>query len=249
MIIALLNKSARYINNPAVLNLMASAVSQQLIKHVCPAWAMNAWQCVFYPDEKAVPAGAYRLWLLDNADQADALGYHDQDPSGVPYGKVFVNPIVQSGGTDYAGPNSVSVTISHEACEIVGDPEINSWRQINDSKLTCQELCDAVEGDAYPIPVNGKNVFVSNFLLPSWFDQMPQKGSKFDYMGKLKAPFTMTKGGYMIMMVGGRVDQIFGSKTAEKNFLKKNESKNHISARGYKRKNPTKSAKKQAKKK
>ena len=234
MIIAILNKSKRYVNNPNLLTQIASAVNIQLLQHVAPAWGINPWQCVFYPNENMVPPSAYRLWILDDADQANALGYHDQDPNGVPYGRVFVNPIISNKGTDCSTNNSVSVTISHEVCEIVGDPEVNAWRQMNNGKLTCQELCDAVEGDAYPINVNGTNIFVSNFLLPAWFDMVPVKESKFDYLGKLKAPFTMTKGGYMIIMAGGRVTNIFGSKLAEKKFLK-NAGKKHPAARAYKR--------------
>jgi hypothetical protein len=235
MIIALLNKSSRYVANSSLLVDMASAVSQQLSKHVAPAWGMVPWSCLFFNDEKSVPTGAYRLWLLNDADQADALGYHDQDPSGMPYGKVFVNPVIKSGGTDFVGPNSVSAVISHEACEIMGDPEVNAWRQMKDNRLTCQELCDAVEGDAYPITVGVKKIYVSNFLLPAWFDMAPSNGSKFDYMNKLKAPFTMTKNGYMIIMDGGDVSNIFGSKSAQEKY-EKNTSKMHVASRGSKRK-------------
>lgn len=234
MQIAILNQSTRYKNNTTLLTNMAAAVNVQLNQHVAPTWNLKDLQCAFYADSTKVPAGAYRLWILDNADQANALGYHDQDPQGVPYGRVFVNPIIKSGGTDYTSANSVSVTISHEVCEIVGDPEVNTWRQMSNSTLTCQELCDAVEGDAYPIAVNGLNILVSNFLLPPWFDYAPQAGSKFDYMNKLKAPFTMTRGGYMINMVNGKIRNIFGSKEAEVNFLN-SESKKHVAARAYKR--------------
>jgi hypothetical protein len=234
MIIALLNQSARYASNPTILNQIAAAVNTQLIQHVVPAWKIQPWQCVFYPNEKAVPADAYRLWILDDADQAQALGYHDQDPNGNPYGRVFVSPIIKSKGTDFSSANSVSATISHEVCEIVGDPEVNCWRQASDGTLTCQELCDAVEGDAYPIMIGKDNIFVSNFLYPAWFDAAPPKGAKFDYMGKLKAPFTMSKGGYMIVMKAGAVKNIFASKVVEKKHLK-SESKSHPASRGSKR--------------
>jgi hypothetical protein len=33
---------------------------------------------------------------------------------------------------------------------------------------------------------------------------------KFDYMGRLAAPFSMTAGGYLIRMKEGKVTQIFG---------------------------------------
>lgn len=231
MIIALLNRSMRYNNNLDLLRLMATAVNQQLNTQVAPAWGMVPWTCVFYEDASKVPAGSYRLWVLDNADQAGALGYHAQDPYGQPYGRVFVQPIISAGGTDTVGSLSVSATISHEACEIMGNPEINSWRQMASGNLTAQELCDAVEDDFYNISVKGKQVSVSNFLLPAWFDYAPEVGSKFDYLGKLKAPFTMTKGGYLILMTKGKISSIFGS-TAAANHFAKNTSKFHAAARG-----------------
>lgn len=234
MIIALLNASERYKGKQDIINMMVSAVNTQLSQHVCPSWGLAPWQCVFYPDEKMVPAGAYRLWLLDNSDAAGALGYHDQDPSGMPYGRVFAETIIKNGGTDFSSANSVSCVISHEACEIVGDPEINCWRQINNNTFTCQELCDAVQGDAYPIKVGNKDVYVSNFLMPAWFDQKPVKGAKFDWLGKVKAPFTMTKGGYMITLASGRIKNVFGSKMAEKKFVK-NATKQHEAARSARR--------------
>jgi len=236
MLIALLNKSTRYASNGTLLSQMASAVNEQLSKHVAPAWGLTGWSCVYFNNEADVPAQAYRLWILNNADQADALGYHDQDPKGNPYGRVFVNTIIQSGGTDFSTPNSVSVTISHEACEILGDPEVNSWRQMNDGTLTCQELCDAVESDAYPIVVNNKKIYVSNFLLPAWFDYAPIAAAKFDYMKKLKSNFSMTKNGYMIIMNAGNIDYLYGSNKAKEKYLN-SESKQHISARGIRRKN------------
>jgi len=125
----------------------------------------------------------------------------------------------------------VSATISHEACEIMGNPEINSWRQMISGTLTAQELCDAVENDVYNISINGKQVSVSNFLLPAWFDYSPEAGSKFDYLGKLKAPFTMTSGGYLILMTKGKVSNVFGSTAAASNFSH-NTSKFHVAARG-----------------
>jgi hypothetical protein len=234
MLIALLNKSTRYAGNGNLLTQIAAAVNQQLVKHVAPGWGMTAWNCIYFKSEKDVPVGSYRLWILDDADQADALGYHDQDADGVPYGRVFVNPIIKSGGTDFSGPNSVSVTISHEACEMMVDPEVNMWRQMSDGRLTCQEVCDAVQGDAYGIDISGKKIFVSNFLLPAWFDYAPVKGAKFDYMKKLKKNFSMSKFGYMILLVDGNIDFIFGSKAAEAEYSGSS-SKKHVAARSAKR--------------
>lgn len=242
MIIAVLNQSNRYAKKPNIVATMVAAVNIQLQKHVCPAWGLSAWQCIYYPDPKKVPIGAYRIWLLDDADQANALGYHDQDPNGVPYGRVFVNTTIDYGGTDYSTANSVSMVLSHEACEIVGDPEVNCWRQKGgyDISLVCQELCDPVQEQGYTILVNNKDkVYVSNFVLPAWFDYAPVKNAKFDYLGKLKSEFSMSLGGYMIVIENGAYKNVFGSQQAEGKLIK-NASKQHPAARSFKRMHPKK---------
>ena len=43
---------------------------------------------------------------------------------------------------------------------------------------------------------------MSNFVYPSWFEPFEHpRGTKFDHMGSLKAPFSMTEGGYVIKKV------------------------------------------------
>ena len=43
-------------------------------------------------------------------------------------------------------------------------------------------------------------------------------GTKFDHLGLLKKPYTMTKGGYMIIKKAGKVEEVFGSRAKEKRF-------------------------------
>src|SRR6516225_7979811 len=42
--------------------------------------------------------------------------------------------------------------------------------------------------------------------------------ARLSNLGLLKRPFSMTKGGYMITMKGGKVKEVFGSKAKEKRF-------------------------------
>ena len=51
--------------------------------------------------------GAWALAFLDTADVANALGYHDLTPDGLPLSKVFVRTTLGAG-------QKVSVTASHE---------------------------------------------------------------------------------------------------------------------------------------
>jgi len=209
--IALLNQST--VVSGSDCRLIAQAIDKQLKKHAVPAWgSASNWSCAAYiTNPNAAPASAYDLVILDDADQAGALGYHDQDPNGRPYAKAFAKTVLDNGGDIRTSANSVSVTASHEALEIFGDPQAGYWSQMPSGKLIAMELCDPVEEDSYLISVGLTliKVPVSNFVLPSYFDTMPQD-QKFDYLGNLSAPFSMTSGGYQILMTAGKVSQKFG---------------------------------------
>jgi hypothetical protein len=78
--------------------------------------------------------------------------------------------------------------------------------------------CDPVESDSYIVNVGSTPVSVSNFVYPSFFNPQAQAcDAPFDYLKKLTAPFTMTKGGYMIYRTGGEgtEQQIFGEEMPE----------------------------------
>jgi hypothetical protein len=72
----------------------------------------------FVPSGAQPPAGTWWLSILDDSDQANALGYHDLTTDGLPIGKVFA-------GTDLKVGASWSVTASHELLEMLADPNIN----------------------------------------------------------------------------------------------------------------------------
>jgi hypothetical protein len=211
MLIALLNASTHFKDRLPTVSLIAQAVNLQMRRHAAPLWGAIPWSCSFFADATQVPPSSYPLVLFDHSDQAGALGYHDQGPDGKPYGKVFVDEVLDGGGTETSGSNSVSVTVSHEGLEIFGDPQVGSWDQMPDGRLTAHELCDAVEGDSYPIEVApGQSVSVSNFLLPGWFDANPEEQA-FDFMRVISRPFAMSPGGYLIVMQGGEVSQVFAT--------------------------------------
>jgi hypothetical protein len=145
---------------------------------------------------------------FDNADTAGALGYHDITKNGQPVSKVFVE-------TTLAAHEVVSVTACHELFEMVIDPIANLWAQADDGTEYAYEMCDPVEEDTFLVD----GIEMSNFLHPAWFEPFKHPpGTKFDHLGRLAKPFSMTKGGYMITMKGGRVKEVFGSKAKEKRF-------------------------------
>ena len=207
MLIAVINESTLVSN--ADVNTMCQAIQIQLDLHVLPAWNMKAGTIKFYTDKTKVPGYAWVVNMLDNSTQAGALGYHSLDNDLVD-AFIFAQPILSNGGTaisfNTSNPSqyTVSATLSHEVCEMVGDRFANGFSvgpQISQGNMYAQELCDPVENDSYPISVGVVQVAVSNFIFPSWFnpEATNPKNFPFDYLKKLTAPYTMDAGGYMIV--------------------------------------------------
>lgn len=207
MLIAVINESTMVTNDQV--NTMCEAIQVQLNLHVLPAWNMKAGAIKFYADKTKVPGYAWTVSMLDNSTQAGALGYHSLDNDKVD-AFIFAAPVLQNGGAvmvfDPKNPSqyTVSATLSHEVCEMVGDRYANGFSQgpqIAQGNMYCQELCDPVENDSYGIMVGTTNVSVSNFIFPSWLNPEATLAANapFDYLAKLTAPFTMDAGGYMIV--------------------------------------------------
>lgn len=209
--IAVTNESTVLTDRQAVSDMVA-ACTMQLSNHVAPAYNLRPFQVQFYPDPTVLPENVMKLIILDEADVDGALGYHDDET--YPAGKVFAKTILDNGGTVSIGPNAISSCLSHELIEMVVDPKANLWAQRNDSVLQAYEACDPVEDSAYFIRVRrGVEVAVSNFVLPAYYDDTPEV-PVFDHLRLLIEPWTMSQGGYMILLDpkdgSGSPYQVFG---------------------------------------
>ena len=200
---------------------MWSATKDQLFYHVAPAWERKFIDSVYVSKGGKVPADCFPIYLLDNPDVADALGYHTEDPGGKVYGRVFAEPVLQNHGTALVGSLSISAVLSHEVIEFFIDQHCDLWADRGDGTLVAYEAGDPVENDSYVVHpvVNGVRhaVSVSNFVLDAWFDHNAAAHSKFDWMSNVTAPFQMTKGGYCVILnsATGQTSQIFGSRPGE----------------------------------
>lgn len=162
------------------------AAYQVQVQHFAPTAPMQPVALKIYPAQGVVvPKDDWLLGFFDNSDVAGALGYHDWTPSGMPLGKVFVETTLQVGG-------HVSVDGSHELIEMMGDPEISTLIQIDDSTAYAYELCDAPEDDAYAYDING--VLVSDFVYLSWFTGGP---GPYDFKGHIQKAREILPGGYI----------------------------------------------------
>lgn len=189
---------------------MVEACQAQLEQHVAPMWLRGSWNLVSGQPESV----GYPIVIMDDPDQAGALGYHTETPGGKVWGRVFVKPVLSNHGTMLHGSTSVSAVLSHEVIEAYCDPNVNLWADMGNGSMVAHEACDPVENDSYEVTIkNGSKVSVSNFVLPSWFDPQADLNEKFDFMAKLNKPFTMSKGGYLVVLDphSGNVKNVFGS--------------------------------------
>ena len=82
---------------------------------------------------------------------------------------------------DLFGPSGVSIDVSQEVLQDLGNPDCNAW--VNDGRgwQHSWERCNAVETQSYAKKhPSGQLVYVSNFLLTSWVD--PSSRGPFTYM-------------------------------------------------------------------
>lgn len=183
-----------------------AAIQTQVKRDFARFWGYDA-DLTFYPKGQKLPPSIWQMIILDTSDQAGALGYHDYTSAGQPIGKVFAKSDIDNG-------SSLPVTISHEVLEMLGDPGINLTALYDDGKsqkLYAYENCDAVEADNLGYKING--ILVSDFVTPAWFEPYP--GMKYDFMGKVKHPFTLAPGGYISVLDLANPSQGWQQITAE----------------------------------
>lgn len=206
----------------ADLTVMVKACQIQLSQHAAPLLGRRTWRLKQLKADGVVPAGEMQIVVLDDADQAGALGYHTQDPQGNPWGRVFARPVLSHGGTLMQGALSVSAVLSHEVLETFMDQSVNLWADMFDGQNeVAYEVCDPVQSDTYSVDVTTKDgvthsVSVSNFVTEHWFDATAT-GVQLDYLNKTPGPLKLSSGGYMVTYnyATGKVNEIFGSKEAE----------------------------------
>ena len=179
------------------------------------------------------------LYLVDGVNSLGATGWHLANYGDIPYGIVFLGLCAKI-------KEAWSITLSHEALELVGDPMCNLLVQGNDPLdrrrrvFHLFEMCDAVQAESYSI----EGVALSNFVLPSYFSLGEQPGRRNDflgrsYKGKTLESFGMNPGGYLNILdpkTGNWEQPVYGD---DKEAQRRRKLKSQVKAgRGYRRSHP-----------
>ncbi len=197
------------------LDKLIAAMQVYVDKYVAPVWGTPAKLIKTNDFQK----GCWAIVFLDDADQPDALAYHDLTPDGLPESKVFVKTTLNNN-------DLVSVSASHELVEMLVDPATNLMTTGPDPHtIYAYESADPVE----ELTFNVNGISMSNFVFPSYFEDFHKSGSvKLDQMSKVKRPFQILSGGYQIVFKRGKWSQAFGSKAKAKRF-KREDRRGHRS--------------------
>lgn len=193
---------------------LIAALQKFLDRDFVPVWG--------YPAKlvkgKSIAPGQWAIVFMDDADEANALGYHDLTKDGQPISKVFVKTTISAG-------DKVSVTACHELAEMLIDPGCQLWADNGKGSFYAYEMSDAVEELTYKID----GIDMSDFVYPAFFEGFRKAGSaQFDFLKKVQRPFQTLPGGYQIVVKDGKTSQVFGS-TAKARRFKKEDRRMHRS--------------------
>jgi hypothetical protein len=203
MIISVINMSEGRIKDATLLAVIR-VINRQLAEDFAPNWGFGAQLRLEGKTgrgkgiDPADMRGDAILYVRNVVKVSDVEGYHDRHFLGIPYGVVFLE-LSKKLKEDW------TVTLSHEALELTGDPENNLLVQgPHPSKPKVQvfhwyEMCDAVQDETYEI----EHVKVSNFVLPLYFTSSDERGGRNDFLGtitkegKTLRSFSVNPGGYI----------------------------------------------------
>lgn len=198
MIISVINQTRGEISDPDLLAAIR-AVNQQIQYDFVPYWNMPATlrlegTLVKQPRANAAAAvmrGDAVLYVTSEVGDDDPEGFHDRNFRGIPYGVVYSQVSEQMG-------DPWSVTFSHEALELIADPQANNYvmgpnpHDRRKKVFFWFEMCDAVSSQTYKIG----DVALQNFLLPAYFEP-PVPGARTNFLGTELAPFGIAEASYV----------------------------------------------------
>ncbi|MBS1910655.1 MAG: hypothetical protein JST22_01590 [Bacteroidetes bacterium] len=205
MLISIINHTGGEIQDIEVQEAVR-AINRQIREDFAPVWGMSATlrlegRSALTPDTTVMAdmRGDAVIYLWNESDVDDAIGYHLQNYAGIPYGFVFTRIAEQL-------HEPWSVTLSHEAMELIADPETNllvmgPHPSENRQVFYWFEMCDAVQNDRYEID----GIAVSNFVQPLYFTgtrATDEPGARNDFLGEAHngqtlASFGINPGGYI----------------------------------------------------
>jgi hypothetical protein len=187
--------------SPQEFSATVHAVARQVHQDFAPLWGMDADVRGIAINRSAKPNPELTLsdviLYVGEADDdpqkvAGAIGYHDLNNRGIPFGFVFTDIAAKQG-------DKWSTTLSHEVLELLADPDVNLMvvaphpKNPKNVALRAYEVCDPVQSDTYDID----GIEVSNFVTPLYFARLPSPvTTRTNYLNNPLDRFGVRTGGY-----------------------------------------------------
>lgn len=162
-----------------------AATQVAMDRDFAPLW--GGARLVYVPPGGLIQADWWQAVFLDHSDQANAIGYHETTPAGLPLAKIFAADAIADGV-------NWNVTFTHEIWEMRADPLIDQMVTY-DGWMMAREVADAPEDDRYGQRVNGH--LISNAVTPAWFDPNGKPPYTMYPCAEITAPFMLAPGGYI----------------------------------------------------
>lgn len=191
---------------PTWLDRCATALTIQLLQHVAPYWAYALDSSVRVGSGPAdLEVGDNPCNIIASAGGGNAEAWHDDELNGVPDAFLVLD---QCRSLDDATSG-----MSHEFCEIAGNPQCVSWvtapsgivlpSGLVAGKQIAHEISDPVQDRGYTIDLGDgqAGIYVSDFVLPAYFDLTLTGPTTYGEaaLGLPRVdPFGRTDGGYQI---------------------------------------------------
>jgi hypothetical protein len=203
MIVSVINRTDGRLSDAAVQRAIR-AINRQISCDFQPYWGFGATLRLEGGDRSGSRRmrvtdmrGEAILYLYDVVAVRDAYGFHDRWFRGIPYGVVY-HELSDKLGEEW------TTTFSHEALELIADPEANMLVQGPDPHRPRRrvfywlEVCDPVQNESYVID----GVHVSNFVLPLYYTASAERTGRNDFLGtnhhgRTLRSFGVNPGGYV----------------------------------------------------
>jgi len=207
---------------------IASAVQRQMNEHVKPVWGVGVESVKAFSSSSDVPTDFWIASIVSEIPEGANLNgihwYSGEGDERKPFAKIRY--------TDFTSldffENRLTKVISEEILETLIDPFGENKRVGKDPENeAAQDVNFLVEiGDptqAFDIGYYIDDVFVTNFIYPSYFNATHVKGTRYDYLGQISRPLTLAEGGYQIFERAGQWYQAWKIR-GKMYFIKQGES-------------------------
>ncbi|PAC33302.1 hypothetical protein [Flectobacillus sp. BAB-3569] len=199
--IALLDKTGKI--SYELLQQIAKAIQIQLQRDVSPKWDVSGEVRAFRTFGE-IPAGFWTVSILEETENKFNGTHWYDSTTNIPYAQARLTDWVTQEYTQ----NHLTKVLSEEIIEMCIDPygqRIVRGKDFEDNTQEVEflvELADPIANPSIGYYIN--DIFVTNFIYPSYFNVTHVAGTKYDHLGLLKKPLDLFDRSYQIFRRAGQ---------------------------------------------